>query len=138
MTNNSEEKEEQQKRRLYIIHFDGCYHTRVVDAQYVRDAVHKIAGEFFYICEKCETDKLRRAANITDLPYILLLLLLLQQQYISHTSFLISSHISLSIRAKFKGETFYQTNWRIRHWHCEQFCLTFTKSELNDLRSANL
>ena len=56
MTNNSEEKDEQQKRRLYIIHFDGCNHTRIVDAQYVHNAVHRIA------------DPLRRAADNTDLP----------------------------------------------------------------------
>ena len=70
MTNkNSEEREGEQKRRLYIIHFDGCNHTRIVDEQYVRDAVHRIAGESFYICEKCETDELRRAVAITDLPW---------------------------------------------------------------------
>ncbi len=68
MTNNSEEKDEEQKRRLYIIHFDGCNHTRIVDDQYVHGAVHRIAGDSFYICEKCETDELRRAVEITDLP----------------------------------------------------------------------
>lgn len=68
MTNNSEEKDEQQKRRLYIIHFDGCNHTRIVDAQYVHNAVQRIEGESYYICEKCETDELRRATDITDLP----------------------------------------------------------------------
>lgn len=72
MIDNSGEEEkreeQQERRRLYIIHFDGCNHTRIVDAQYVHDAVHRIEGESFYICEKCETDELRRAANITELP----------------------------------------------------------------------
>ena len=68
MTNNSGEKEEQQKTRLYIIHLDGCNHTRIVNAQYLRDTVHKLAGESFYICDKCETGELRRIAGITELP----------------------------------------------------------------------
>lgn len=68
MTNNPEEKEGEQRPRLYIIHFDGCNHTRIVNAQYVRDAVHIIDGEPFYICEKCETGELRRAADISELP----------------------------------------------------------------------
>jgi hypothetical protein len=72
MTNNSEEEEEeeegQQKPRLYIIHLDGCNHTRVVNAQYLHDTVHRLAGESFYICDKCETGELRRVADITELP----------------------------------------------------------------------
>jgi hypothetical protein len=52
MTNNSEEeKEGQQKLRLYIIHLDGCNHTRIVNAQYLRDTVHKLAGQYFCICQ---------------------------------------------------------------------------------------
>jgi hypothetical protein len=68
MTNNSGEKEEQQKTRLYIIHLDGCNHTRIVNAQYLSDTVRKLAGESFYICDKCETGELRRIAGITELP----------------------------------------------------------------------
>lgn len=68
MTNNSEEKEEQQKPRLYIIHLDSCNHTRIVNAQYLRDTVHKLAGESFNICDKCETGELRRIADIRELP----------------------------------------------------------------------
>jgi hypothetical protein len=67
MTNNSGEKEEQQKPQLYIIHLDGCNHTRILNAQYLRDTVHKLAGESFYICDKCETGELRRIAGITEL-----------------------------------------------------------------------
>jgi hypothetical protein len=68
MTNNSGEKVEQQKPPLYIIHLDGCNHTRIVNAQHLRDMVHELAGESFYICDKCETGELRRIADITELP----------------------------------------------------------------------
>ncbi len=72
MSSNSEEKEEQQqqqKPRLYIIHLDGCDHTRIVNEQYLSGAVHRRAGDSFYIRDKCETGELRRIADITELPY---------------------------------------------------------------------
>ncbi len=47
MTNNSEEKDEEQKRRLYIIHFDACNHTRIVDEQYVRVLSTELQGSPF-------------------------------------------------------------------------------------------
>ena len=69
MSNNSEEKEEQQQKpRLCIIHFDGCNHTRIVNEQYLRDAVQRLGGESFYVCDKCETGELRRIADIKELP----------------------------------------------------------------------
>jgi hypothetical protein len=52
MANNSEEeKEGQQKPRLYLLNLDGYNHTRIVNAQYLRDTVHKLAGQSFCICQ---------------------------------------------------------------------------------------
>jgi hypothetical protein len=52
MANNSEEeKEGQQKPRIYLFNLDGCNHTRIVNAQYLRDTVHKLAGGSFCICQ---------------------------------------------------------------------------------------
>jgi hypothetical protein len=53
VTNNQEKKKKENSNKnggwLYIIHFDGSNHTRIVNEQYVRDALHRIEEEPLYI-----------------------------------------------------------------------------------------